>query len=338
MRVGIVANTERTRGRASSRSGSRISGPASSCGGVPSQRRSQNSSATSTSSSCSGSDWSVFDPGLVAAAVAAECDLVVHARPRSVARRSGSVSGPDRRVNARSRGHQGRARRDRLGARGERPSEARRGRTVVRLPPLTVGEDRPVHRAFAVNDAGPQAVVERRTLGVQFHPEVTGEVIDRWSCERDLVTVRGGSVPRRDRPGHRRLSDRRSARALRGPGRRVPRRRRVRAAPVTGRPVALPRGRLPASSRQVHRPASSLRPAHSGSYRGQSARPVAISRRAIVTASGQTWPRTIRTTLALLIPDARSKLRPSSGPPSPRRRCVRVACAIATSGSWSGSR
>jgi GMP synthase-like glutamine amidotransferase len=36
------------------------------------------------------------------------------------------------------------------------------------------------HRAIARNQAGPQAVLDRRTLGVQFHPEVTDDVIERW--------------------------------------------------------------------------------------------------------------------------------------------------------------
>ncbi|HEX2025155.1 MAG TPA: type 1 glutamine amidotransferase [Actinomycetota bacterium] len=32
----------------------------------------------------------------------------------------------------------------------------------------------------AENDAGPQAYVQGRHLGVQFHPEVTPEIMDRW--------------------------------------------------------------------------------------------------------------------------------------------------------------
>ena len=33
---------------------------------------------------------------------------------------------------------------------------------------------------IAENDAGPQAYVQGRHLGVQFHPEVTPEIMDRW--------------------------------------------------------------------------------------------------------------------------------------------------------------
>jgi GMP synthase-like glutamine amidotransferase len=51
--------------------------------------------------------------------------------------------------------------------------------------------DGPPGSAFARSAVAPQAVLHRRTLGLQFHPEVTSEVIERWvtSGSEDLEAV-----------------------------------------------------------------------------------------------------------------------------------------------------
>jgi GMP synthase-like glutamine amidotransferase len=51
------------------------------------------------------------------------------------------------------------------------------------------------HPGCARSDLASQAIVYRRTLGVQFHPEVTGAVIERWVRESpgDVAAV-GGDV------------------------------------------------------------------------------------------------------------------------------------------------
>ncbi len=90
-------------------------------------------------------------------------------------------------------------------------------------------------RAIARNAAGPQALVVGRTLGLQFHPEVTEEVIRRWIWESPERVVGLGGDPEeivemsvREMPGARtrcfELVDRFLAHAL-------------EVAPPVGRPV-----------------------------------------------------------------------------------------------------
>ena len=51
--------------------------------------------------------------------------------------------------------------------------------------------DAPGNPAIARSPRASQAIVERRTLGLQFHPEVTADVIDRWvgAGSADLARV-----------------------------------------------------------------------------------------------------------------------------------------------------
>jgi GMP synthase-like glutamine amidotransferase len=136
-----------------------------------------------------GSDWSVYDPAF-AAPVAAERDLVSRATAAGCPT-LGICFGGQLIASA-------------LGLTVERAPLGEIGWHVIESDePELFGAgpwfqyhldrwvDDPSRGAIARSVRGPQALIERRTLGVQFHPEVTADVIERWvrSGGADLARV-----------------------------------------------------------------------------------------------------------------------------------------------------
>lgn len=76
------------------------------------------------------------------------------------------------------------------------------GPAIERGPWLQWHVDRfsvpPGFELLATSPAGAQAVVGGRTLAVQFHPEVTPAIIDRWSSGAGEVELAGHGVRRED--------------------------------------------------------------------------------------------------------------------------------------------
>lgn len=140
-----------------------------------------------------GSDWSVYDPAF-AVSIDAERSLVIRAIERGCPT-LGICFGGQLIASA-------------LGCAVERAPHGEIGWvTVDSDQPELIGHgpwfqyhlDRwqptAATPAIARNDRAPQALLHRRTLGLQFHPEVTSDVIDRWlhSGHRDIEVV-GGTI------------------------------------------------------------------------------------------------------------------------------------------------
>ena len=151
-----------------------------------------------------GSEFAAFDDiaAVRAARGATDADpSTPTSRTRPLLRRA------DARAGARRRGVPRRTVRRSVGCRcgAKTPSWCRRGRgssgtsTCSRSPPGAT--------VIAETDLGPQAFVAGRSLGLQFHPEVTTEIMDEWvrayRHELDERRRRPRRAPRGDQEGAR---------------------------------------------------------------------------------------------------------------------------------------